>query len=129
MLALERVLLVLVVAVTVLSSATVSDISLRVLSVSLDIFLVHAVENTNAELDIGEQLVASALGEIFTDNNTKHLEILRVRSHGVCRDNPRAASQLMSNSEFIVVLSSLWVETEGDKGKAFAVLLRHDDEA
>jgi hypothetical protein len=93
------------------------------------LFLVHVVQDANAQFDIRQQLVTPTLAEVLADHHTQHLEILGVGRHGVSRDDPGAATQLVGESELVVVLACFGVETEGDEGETLAMLLGHDDEA
>lgn len=52
-----------------------------------------------------------------------------MRGHGVGRDDPRAASQLVCDAKLIVVLALLGVKAEGDEGESIASFFGHDDEA
>lgn len=129
MLTLQAVLLISVMLVTATSSLSVARRMRRnVILRALQLRLIHLIQDLNAKLDITKQLIASALREILSHHDSQHLEIVRMRRHGISRHNPASASKLMSESEFIVVLFTS-LEAECNERQAFAVLLGHDDEA
>lgn len=53
----------------------------------LDGFSVSLLEETAAELDVGDEGVAARLGEVFSHDDSEHLDV-GVRSHGVGGDDP-----------------------------------------
>jgi hypothetical protein len=105
-----------------------TDMRLNIRVILVDRVRILLIENLHTEFDIRQQLIASALGEILSDNHAQHLQILRVRGHRISRDDPAALTKLMRERELVVVFLARF-EAEGDEGETFAVLLRHDDEA
>jgi hypothetical protein len=102
---------------------------MNIILVLLNALLVHLIKHLHAKLDIAQQLITSALAEILSNHHSQHLEFFGVRSHCVCRHDPRAAAKLMCDSEFIVVLVEFGIEAESNEWKAFTVLFGHYDEA
>lgn len=96
---------------------------------SAEDLLVRLLEKTNAELDVVDEHVALAAGEILTDDNTEHLEVLGVRGHGVGGDDPATAAEGAGEGELVVAAVLVISEAEGDKRETLAQRLRHDDEA
>lgn len=128
-LALQRVLLVSEVLVHLLMTASRSAVLGDVLLVLLDLLLIHLAQSLHGKLDVGDQSIASAAREVLTNNNTHHLEALRVRSHGVSRDDPATLSELVCDSKLVELVAVVRVETEGDQRKTFTTSLRHELEA
>jgi hypothetical protein len=129
-LALQTVLLVAVVLVAAafsISAAVRGRVGSDVFLGSLQLSLVHVVEHADAELDVGEQGVASALGEVLADNDTQHLQVVGVWRHGVGGDDPAALAELVCERKLVVVTVFLAaLEAEGHEWESGAVLLRHD---
>ena len=63
------------------------EVLLNVVFPLLDAFSVSLLEEAAAELDVGNERVTSALGEVFSYDDTEHLDI-GVGSHGVGGDDP-----------------------------------------
>jgi hypothetical protein len=126
---LQAVLLILIMRAVVLRLARMSSMLVDMLVVLLNLLRLHSVQDLHAQLDIVQQLVTSRLGEVLSDDNSQHLEIVGVRSHGIGWHDPRALAELVSESEFVVVLVGLFVQTEGHERQTGAVLLGHDFEA
>jgi hypothetical protein len=122
-------LLPLVVRMIMNGLSTVADMLLDIFLVSLDFIFVLLVQNLHAELDITEQLITSGLGEVLTNDHSQHLQVICVGSHGVCRHDPAAGTQLMSKCEFVVVFFEFRVQAESDEGETGSVLLGHDYKA
>lgn len=59
-----------------------------VLLLRLDRVSVHLLQHALAELDVAEQRVTAVLGEVLSDDDAQHLEVLGVRRHRVCGDDP-----------------------------------------
>ena len=129
-LALQAVLLSVIVLV---ASSSRFSVSRRVLGdvilVALQLLLVHLIQDLHAQLDITQELVASALAEVLSDHHSQHLQVVGVGSHRVGWHNPASSSELVGEGEFIIMLSVLLIEAESDEWQACAVLLGHDDEA
>jgi len=81
----------------------------------VDFLLVHTIQDAKAELDITQQLITSALGEVLANHHSQHLQVLGLGSHGIGRHNPRALTELMSNGEFVVVLPLFLIKAESHK--------------
>lgn len=100
---------------------------------SLDRLLVRILQQSQAESNVVDEHVASALGEVLSHNDTQHLELLGVRRHRVRGDDPSPGAQVVRERKLVVVavLSTLSgvLEAEGHEGQALAAALRHDDEA
>jgi hypothetical protein len=124
-LALQAVRLVLVVRVVMLCPDAMANVVGLVL---LDSLLVHTIEGLEAQLDVREEGVTSRLGEVLSDYHSQHLQILGMRRHRVCRDNPATLPQLVGHGEFVVMLVVFGIKAECNEREAFAVLLGHDDE-
>lgn len=128
-LALQRVLLVLVFGVIVLRLPTRSAMVLHVLGMLVYGLLVHLTQCIQGQFDIGDQRIAPRSREILTNDNSHELELLAMRSHSVRGDNPAPLTQMMSDSEFVVVMLLLRVETKCHEGKACSPFLAHNQEA
>jgi len=89
-LALQAVLLILVVDMVMEALPGIDSMSLRSILMFLDLAFVHVVEDANAELNISDKRITAGLGEVLTDNYTKHLHVIGVGCHGVSCHNPRA---------------------------------------
>lgn len=125
-LALQRVLLASEVLVHVLMTASRGAVLGNLFLVLLDLLFIHLAQSLHGELDVGDQSIASAAREVLTNNNTHHLEALRVRSHGVSRDDPATLSELVCNSELVKQVAVVGVKTESDQRKTFTTSLRHE---
>ena len=106
---------------------------LHVLLLALDGLAVHIFQRAKAQLDIRNQHVASAAGEVLPDDDTQHLQALGVWGHGVGGNDPAAGAQAVRQGKLIVVPVVLAAlvgvgKAESDKGKAVATTLGHDDE-
>jgi hypothetical protein len=112
----------------VFSLAGVRSMRLDMLVMLLDRVGIHVIQNLHAQLKIRQQLIASRLGKILSDDYTQHLEILGVRGHSVGWHNPGALAQLVSECELVVVLVGLGVEAESDERETVSTLLGHDYE-
>lgn len=128
-LALQRVLLVSEVLVHLLMTASGGAVLLDLLLVLLDLLFIHLAQSLHGKLDVGDQGIASAAREVLTNNDTHHFQALRVRSHGVSRDDPAALSELVCDGELVELVAVIRVETEGNQRKAVATSLRHELEA
>jgi hypothetical protein len=127
-LALKGVGLVLVLLVVVGGLPAVDDVLGDEVLVFLGLLGIQAVEDTDAELDVVQELVATCLAEVLTDDNAKHLQVVRLGGHGVSWDNPGALAKLVGNGELIVVLVELLVDAESYERETIATGLGHDDE-
>lgn len=97
------------------------------LLVLLDGLLVHAVQQLDAELDIDNKSVAAVLGKVLADDHAQHLQLVRVGSHGVSRDDPTAGTQLVCESKLIPFSVLIGLEAPRNERKSLARLLGHDD--
>lgn len=100
---------------------------------SLDRLHVRLLQQPQAESDVMDEHVASALGEVLPHDDAQHLELLGVRRHRVRGDDPAPGAQVVGERKLVVVavLSALGgaLEAEGHEGQALAAALGHDDEA
>jgi hypothetical protein len=126
---LQAVLLISVVRVVVRRLPRMRGILPDIRLVLLNLLLVHLIKDQHAKLDITKQLIASALREILSHNDTQHLKIAGVRSHGISWDNPGSLTELMSQRELVVVFVCFGVEAEGNEWEPMPGLLRHNDQA
>lgn len=76
--------------------------------------LVSLFEEPDTELDVIDQHVALAAGEILSNNDTKHLELLCVGSHGVGGDDPTTATKSPCQGEFVESAVLIRSKAEGD---------------
>lgn len=65
------------------------------LLVLLDLLGVKLVESLEGKLEVGDQSIASRLGEVLAHDHTHELHLLRVRRHGVCGYDPATLAELM----------------------------------
>jgi hypothetical protein len=100
-----------------------------ILLIILDRLSIHLIQQLQRKLNIRQELITSTLAEILSNYHSQHLQVLRMRRHGIRRNNPRALAQDMSECEFIVVFFSLGVQAEGYERETCSVPLGHDDEA
>jgi hypothetical protein len=128
-LALQTMLLLPVMRVIMSALTRVSSMIVNVRLILLNALLIHLIKHLHAELDITKQLITSALREILSNHHSQHLEIFGVRSHCVCRHDPRATAKLMCESEFVVVFVKLGIKAKSNEWKAFTVLFGHYDKA
>ena len=98
---------------------------------ALHAILVHLLQELHAQFDILDEGLASASGEVLPHDDTQHLEILRLRSHCVCRHNPAANPQLMCQGELVIrpLSFSIWRQAECHQRKSIARLLGHYDKS
>ena len=111
--ALQRMLLILVVGVVVLRFPTGGAMMLNMLCVLLHSLRIHLLQRVQGQLDVRDQNIASRAREVLSHNNSHELELLAMWRHSISRHNPPALTQVMSHSEFIVVILGLGVEAEG----------------
>lgn len=129
MLSLQAMFLIMIMLVASSSGLSMRRrMSRNIILIALDLLLIHIIQDLNAQLNIAQKLITSALAEILTNHHSQHLQIIRMRRHRIRRHNPTSATQLMSERKFIVVLLA-GLEAECDQWESLAVLLRHDDEA
>jgi len=128
-LTLQTVLLIFVVIVAMSGPSTVADMVHSVLAALLDLLGIHVIQNLEAKFDISKELVTSGLGEIFTNNDTQKLEVFGFGGHGVSWDDPGALTELLCESEFVVMLVELCIKAERYEWETLAVFLGHDDKA
>ena len=115
--------------VHLLGTAGTGGIVLDMLGVLLQLLRIHLLERLQRELDVLDQGIASGARKVFADDNTHHLEALRVRGHGVGGDNPATLPQLVSDCELVKSVLIFWLEAESYEREAFAVRLGHELEA
>lgn len=127
--ALQRVLLVGEVLVHLLMTASGSAVLLDLLLVLLDLLFIHLTQSLHGQFDVCNERVAARMREVLADNDTHHLQALRVRSHGVCRNDPTTLSELMCDGELVEFVTVIGVKTEGNERKTVATSLRHELEA
>ena len=65
------------------------------LLVLLDLLGIKLVESLEGKLEVGDQSIASRLGEVLAHDHTHDLHLLRVRRHGVCGYDPATLAELM----------------------------------
>ena len=99
----------------------------NILLVTLQLCLIHIIQNLHTKLNIAKQLITSRFRKVFADNDTEHFQVVCVRGHRIRRYDPTSASQLMSECKLIIVLLASF-EAECDEWETLAVLLGHDDE-
>lgn len=128
-LALQTMLLFLVRRVVVATSTRMTLMLKDILLASLDLLFIHIIQQTHAQLDIIQELIAARLAEILSHDYAQHLEVFGIGCHGVSGDDPGSTAELVSECEFVVVMAFLGVEAEGYEGQPGAVLLGHDDES
>lgn len=61
----------------------------------LDPLGVHGVKRLERKLEIVDEGITTGLGEVFTDDHTHELHLVRVRRHGVGGNNPAALAKLV----------------------------------
>ena len=61
-----------------------------VLLLAGDALAVHLLQHQLGEPDVDDEAVAAALGEVLAHHHAQHLEVVRVRRHGVGRHHPPA---------------------------------------
>ena len=122
-LALERVILIRIMWVIMRGLARVGNVLLDMFGVCSDGVLVHVVQGLQRDGKVADERIASGLREVFADDDAHQLELIRVRGHGVCGDDPAALTELVGNRELVVQLAVLRVEAEGYQGKAFTAAL------
>jgi len=128
-LALQRVLLISEVLVHLLMTASGGAVLLDLLLVLLDLLFIHLAQSLHGQFYVTYERVTSTVREVLANNNTHHLQTLRVGSHGVCRNDPTTLSELMCDGELIKLVAVIWVETEGNQRETIATSLRHELEA
>ena len=89
-LALQTMLLLLIMVMTMPRLMAVADMLLDILFTRLDLLLVHVIQDLQTQLNIREQLIAPALTEILAHHHSQHLQVLGVRCHSVRGDDPSA---------------------------------------
>lgn len=142
-LALQRVLLLLVVAVRVLAGSLsgMGNVLVDMFEVCIDARLVHGQERLDRQADVLHERIAAGARKVFADNDctakvsnlstsvhsgehiSHELEFLRVWSHGVGGHDPTTLTELVSNSKLVKVVIVLWVKAEGNKGKTISTSL------
>lgn len=128
MLALQAVLLVGKVLVHVVVLASSGAVGLSGLNMLLQSLLVHLAKCFNSKLDVSDQSITSASAEIFSDDDTHHLELACVGSHGVSGNDPSTLTKLVCNGELVKLVTILGVEAESNERKTVATSLRHENE-
>lgn len=91
--------------------------------------LLHLLQLLERQPDIRDQRVAPAAGEVLAHHHAHHLQPVRVRRHGVRRDDPAALPQLVREGELVEAVAVRGVEAESDEREAGAARLRHEQEA
>ena len=69
----------------------------------LDLLSIHSVKGLESELEVGDEGIATGLGEVLTDDNTHEFHLLGVRSHGVGRHDPAALAKLMGTIKLVMI--------------------------
>ena len=128
-LALQRVLLVGEVLVHLLMTASGSAVLLDLLLVLLNLLFIHLTQSLHGQFDVCNERVAARMREVLADNDTHHLQALRVGSHGVGGDDPTTLSELMCDGELVELVAVIGVKTEGNQRETITTSLRHQLEA
>jgi hypothetical protein len=128
-LALQAMLLLPILRMIMLRLPRVRLVITNILLIILDRLPIHLVQHLQTQFNIRQELITPTLAEILSYYHSQHFEVFSMRCHGICRNNPRALAQNMSECEFIVVFVCLGVQAEGYEGKTLSVALGHDDEA
>jgi hypothetical protein len=128
-LALQAMLLLPILRMVMLRLPRVRLVITNILLIILDRLPIHLIQHLQTQFNIRQELITPTLAEILSHYYSQHFEVFSMRSHGICRNNPRALAQNVSKCEFIVVLVCLGVQAERHEGETLAVALGHDDEA
>ena len=131
-LVIRRLQAVVILMVTIRNELVLRDLALLLillLPLMLVRLCVRHLQLVQDKLDVLEERVTTRTAEVLTNDNAHELELLRVRSHGVCWNDPAALPEFVGNGKFVVLKLDLGVETEGNQGETLASGLGHDDEA
>src|SRR5947208_16872293 len=93
------------------------------------LLLIHILQTVKRILDILNQGVTSALGEILTHNNPHELHSLAMWRHRVGWDDPSTLPQCVCKLELIKDMAVRWIQGEGDKWQTVPTHLRQNPEA
>lgn len=117
----------LVARVVVLRLRAAHGVRLDELFVLLDLIAVHLLKQLHAELDIDDERVTSVLCKVLADYDTQHLEVIRMRGHGIRWNDPAARTQSMSQGELIEMPIRVRCQPKSDQRQTLTRLLGHDD--
>lgn len=81
------------------------------LPVFLNFLRIELVQRLQRKLEVGEQCVATRLGEILAHDDTQHLHLLRMRRHRVGGDDPSTFAELMSTAHISRLLAENFEQT------------------
>ena len=85
---LQAMLLLPIRAMIMIALARMTLMLQNILLAPLDLLLIHIIQDTHAKLDVSQQLIASALAEILSDDDSQHLEVFGIGRHGVGGHDP-----------------------------------------
>jgi len=128
MLPLQRVLLAGEMLVHLLVLAGPRAVRAHVLLPLRELLLVHLPQLLHGQVQVGDEGVAAAAGEVLAHDDAHHLERAGVRGHGVRRHDPAALAQVVRDGELVEGVLLVWVQAEGDEREARAVRFGHQDE-
>lgn len=103
------------------------DVPLHVRLLPLQALLIHILQQTDAELYIGQQKLAFAPRKVLPHHDAQHLEVIGFWRHSVRRDDPAPAAQCPRQRELVKLPVWILSKAESHEGKTLAVGLRHDD--
>jgi hypothetical protein len=87
-LSLQAMLLLPVLRMVMLRLPRVRLVITNILLIILDRLPIHLIQQLQTQFNIRQELVTSALAEILSHYHSQHLQVLGMRRHGICRNNP-----------------------------------------
>lgn len=105
------------------------DVSFDVFLLGLDGILVGLLQESNAQLNVADEGIATSARKVLSHNNTQHLESVGVGSHGVSGDNPSSGAEVRGESKLVVVAVFVVREAESNERQTLTSLLGHDEES
>lgn len=128
-LALQTVLLIAEMIVGLLLLRPHCSSSSMMLYTILQLLHIQFRKLLHCHLEICNQGITSAPGEVLTDDNAHHLDFIRIGCHRVRRNHPTSLSQVVCDGKLIKLVSVFWIEAESHQWKTLALSLRHEKEA
>jgi hypothetical protein len=64
----------------------------------LNLLRIQRIQRLQREFEIRNQRITPRFRKVLAHHHTQHLHLLRVRRHGVRRDNPAAFAELMGSA-------------------------------